>query len=108
MSFSVLKNRLSAYDKVMLKLEVKQFHTVRAGQTLRLIAQTYKIPERALARENGLTEEPSVGTVLKLPAPKGDYYTVQAGDNRTLLCGSKENYEKKNGGVLYPQMKVWL
>lgn len=93
----------------MLKLEVKQFHTVRAGQTLRAIAQTYQIPERVLAKENSLTCEPTVGSVLRLPIQQGDYYTAQAGDTKALLCGSKENYERKNGGsILYPEMKVWL
>ena len=38
----------------MLKLEEKKLHTVKAGQTLRSIAETYQIPESALAKENGL------------------------------------------------------
>jgi hypothetical protein len=93
----------------MLKLEYKKFHIVKAGQTLRSIAKTYQIPERLLVKMNGLTEEPTVGSVLRLPGCKGDYYTAQAGDSPSLLCGSVENFETKNGGrILYPEMKVWL
>ena len=99
----------SAYNRIMLKLERKEFHIVKAGQSLRLIAQTYKIPERLLVKENGLIEEPKVGTVLRLPKQKGDYYTAQAGDCPSLLCGSEEKFKEKNGGkILYPEMKVWL
>ena len=93
----------------MLKLEEKKLHTVKFGQTLRSIARAYQIPESALISKNGLTAEPYVGQVLILPKKRGDYYTAQAGDGRSLLCGSKENYKKKNGTeILYPQMKVWL
>jgi LysM repeat protein len=93
----------------MLKLEEKKLHTVKAGQTLRSIAETYQIPESALAKENGLLKEPSVGQLLILPKKRGNYYTAQAGDDYKLLCGSKANYKQKNGTeILYPQMKVWL
>ena len=93
----------------MLKLEEKQFHIVKPGQSLQAIAKTYQIPERLLVKENGLVGEPSVGSVLRLPNRKGNYYTVQAGDCASLLCGSEENFEEKNGGrILYPEMKVWL
>lgn len=93
----------------MIKLEEKKLHTVRVGQTLRSIARVYQIPESVLVSENGLNAEPYVGQVLILPKKRGDYYTAQAGDDCKLLCGSKENYKKKNGTeILYPQMKVWL
>ena len=93
----------------MLKLEEKKLHTIRAGQTLYSIAMAYQIPVSALLKENGLTAAPRVGQVLILPKRQGDYYTAQAGDTPTLLCGSKENYKQKNGTeILYPQMKVWL
>ncbi len=93
----------------MLKLEEKKLHTIRSGQTLYSIAATYQIPLSVLLKENGLTAAPRVGQVLILPKRQGDYYTAQAGDTPTLLCGSKGNYKQKNGTeILYPQMKVWL
>ena len=93
----------------MLKLEEKKLHIVKRGQTLSEVARAYQIPEFALAKENGLTGELYAGQVLILPEKKGNYYTAQAGDDYALLCGSKENYEQKNGTkILYPQMKVWL
>ncbi len=93
----------------MLKLEEKQLHIVKQGQTLRSIARAYKIPETVLVLENGLQAEPYVGQVLALSKKRGDYYTAQAGDSHELLCGSKGNYKQKNGTeILYPQMKVWL
>ncbi|MBR2341724.1 MAG: LysM peptidoglycan-binding domain-containing protein [Clostridia bacterium] len=93
----------------MLKLEEKKLHTVRAGQTLYSIARAYQIPETAIIFENSLCADLHVGQVLILPQKRGNYYTAQAGDGPALLCGSKENYKKKNGTeLLYPQMKVWL
>ena len=93
----------------MLKLEEKKLHIVKRGQTLSGVARVYQIPEFALAKENELTGELYAGQVLILPEKQGNYYTAQAGDDYALLCGSKENYEQKNGTkILYPQMKVWL
>ena len=93
----------------MLKLEEKKLHIVKRGQTLSGVARVYQIPEFALVKENELMGELYAGQVLILPEKQGDYYTVQAGDDYALLCGSKENYERKNGTkILYPQMKVWL
>lgn len=93
----------------MLKLEEKKLHIVKRGQTLSGVARVYQIPEFALVKENELTGELYAGQVLILPEKQGNYYTAQAGDDYALLCGSKENYERKNGTkILYPQMKIWL
>ena len=93
----------------MLKVQRKKFHKVLANQTLEEIAKFYHIPPRLLVKLNGLKEEVCAGQILYLPYANGDLYTAQAGDSKTLLCGSKENYEQKNGTkILYPEMKVWL
>ena len=93
----------------MLKLKSKKFHRVQVGQTVAQISEVYKIPARLIVKENALSAEPFEGQILYLPPAKGNYYTAQAGDNKALLCGSRENYERKNGTeILYPQMKVWI
>ena len=93
----------------MLKLREKKLHRVAAGQTLEKIAEIYKIPVRLLVKENGLTKEVYSGQILILPERTGNLYTVQAGDGKKLLCGSEENYEKRNGSkILYPELKVWI
>jgi len=33
---------------------------------------------------------------------------VQAGDTKSVLCGSEERYEKINGPYLFPGMRVRL
>ena len=92
----------------MLKIEYKKLHKVSNGETLEKIALVYRLPVRDIVKENRLSGEVWVGQVLVLPDRQGDLYTVQAGDSKSLLCGSKENYEKKNGKSLYPGLKVWL
>ena len=93
----------------MLKVKRKKFHKVKSGQTVAQISEFYKIPARLLVKENGLSAEPFEGQILYLPPTQGNYYTAQAGDSKDLLCGSKENYQRKNGtDILYPEMKVWI
>ena len=53
-------------------------------------------------------EEVEAGQVLRLPKRAGDAYTVQAGDSKRLLCGTKEGYERNNGKYLYLGMRVIL
>ena len=65
--------------------------------------------EWLLAKENDLTEEPNVGRILKIPKESGNAYIVQAGDTKALLCGSEENYRRKNGtDIFYIGMRVIL
>ena len=92
----------------MLKIEKVKYHKVLQGQTLREIAAAYCVSEWALARENCLTCEVEAGQILRLPKSGGNRYTVQAGDDKKILCGSKENYEEKNGKYLYPGQRVVL
>ena len=93
----------------MLSTPNKQFHTVREGQSLRNIAEYYAVSEYLLVQENGLLEEPFVGQVLKIPEERGNVYFVQEGDNKALLCGSAEEFRKRNGtDIFYIGMRVIL
>ena len=97
-----------AYDIQMLKTIKKRYHRVLRGQTLAEIATAYHVGEYALAKENGLEKEVQEGQVLRLPKERGNRYIVRAGDSKKLLCGSKENYEKRNGPHLYLGQRVVL
>ena len=93
----------------MLKMKNVKYYKVQAGQTLREIADAFCVAERTLAKENGLTGEPPVGCVLAIPNERGNVYIARAGDTPALLCGSEENFVRKNGTkVLYPGMRVIL
>ena len=86
-----------------------QFHIVRKGQTVEKIAAAYSVSAWRLAKENGLQDEPAIGRILRIPNESGNRYTVREGDTKTLLCGSEESYERKNGtGVFYIGMQVIL
>lgn len=93
----------------MLQVKRLQFHVVKEGQTLENIAKTYSVSPRALARENGLKEPPFAGQILRIPKECGNAYTVREGDTKELLCGSAENFARKNGGeAFYIGMRVIL
>lgn len=81
----------------MLNVENRKYYKVRAGQTLRDIAEYFSVAERLLVKENGLKSPPFAGQILKIPNERGNAYFVREGDNKTLLCGSEEGYRKKNG-----------
>ena len=92
-----------------LKVEKVEYHRVEKGQTLKEIATAFSVSERAIVAENGLTCAPKFGQIIKIPDKKGNAYTVKIGENKSLLCGSDESYEKKNGTkILYPGMRVIL
>ena len=92
----------------MLKTTRIKYHRVLSGQTLSQIAATYCTSEYALVKENHLQEEVTAGQILRLPPHVGNRYTVQAGEDKILLCGNKENYERKNGKHLYPGKQIVL
>ncbi len=92
----------------MLKLESREWYLVKNGQTLADIARAFCVSARILAKENGLREEPRAGRVLHIPRERGNPYTVGQGDSRALLCGSVENFVKKNGEHLYLGMRAIL
>lgn len=92
-----------------LKVEKVEYYRVESGQTLKEIATAFSVSERAIVVENGLTCPPKCGQIIKIPDKKGNAYTVKIGEDKTLLCGSDESYEKKNGTkILYPGMRVIL
>jgi LysM repeat protein len=92
----------------MLKRVDRKVHKVARGESVRTIAKTYGVSEWAIARENGLTGEVFAGEILRLPKEKGNAYIVKAGEDKTLLCGSVERYEKLNGKWLYIGQRVIL
>lgn len=71
------------------------------------IAGVFSVSAWLLVKENGLTEQPFAGQILRIPSEVGNEYTVQAGDTKALLCGSEEEYRRKNGtDVFYIGMRV--
>ena len=106
---SVHKRRRENIYCNMLKSEMKGYYVVKEGQTLSEIAAFFSVSVFALAKENGLQAPPPAGKVLKIPSARGNAYTAREGDTPTLLCGSEENYEKRNGTKrLYLGMRIIL
>ena len=92
-----------------LLLSTPEYYRVKKGQTLQEIANAFHLPPRVLAYKNGLFEEPRAGQILYIPPACGNLYTVRGGESKALLCGSKENFEKKNcTKLLYPAQVVLL
>ncbi len=93
----------------MLKIERKNFFKVKKGQTLSKVARAFCLSERVLAKANNLRGEVFEGQILYIPNLSGNAYTATPADTPALLCGSKENFIKKNGdSALYPGMRVIL
>ena len=85
------------------------FYKVKRGQTLAEIAAYFNLPTPLLVKENALKTSPRQGEILKIPHVKGNLYTAQAGEGKTLLCGDEKNYAQRNGTqILYPGLKVLL
>ena len=92
-----------------LEKEESAYYVVRRGQTIYEIARYFCVAERLLVKENDLKAEPSAGQILKIPKEKGDAYYVTETDDKSLLCGSEENYARKNGtDIIYVGMRVIL
>ena len=92
-----------------LKKEENTYYFVKSGQTVREIADFFCVAERLLVKENALKAQPHAGQILRIPQEKGNAYYVKAGDTKRLLCGSEENYAKKNGtNIIYIGMRVIL
>ena len=73
------------------------------------IAKHFSVAERLLVKENDLTAPPYAGQILRIPSEFGDAYIVREGDTKTFLCGSEENYFRKNGtDVFYIGMRIIL
>ena len=93
----------------MLKIHIPKFYQVKEGQTLRKIAEAFSVAEGKLIADNCLYAPIFAGQILRIPQERGDAYIVQAGDTKELLCGSAENYFRKNGThIFYIGMRVIL
>lgn len=93
----------------MLKTERRAYYKVKTGQSLREIAEYFSVAERLLAKENDLKAPPYAGQLLVIPKECGNAYLVREGDTKELLCGSEEEYRRKNGtDVFYIGMRVIL
>lgn len=93
----------------MLGIKIPVCYKVKAGQTLRSVSEAFSVPETRIVYDNSLTGEVHEGQLLRLPQEKGNLYTVRPGDTKELLCGSRENYKRKNGtDAFYPGMKIWI
>jgi hypothetical protein len=91
----------------MLSKINRKFYRVKAGQTAAQIAEYFCVAPRLLIKENGLLEEPKAGQILVISSQKGNAYTVRAGEDKALLCGSEKDFERLNGtSVFYIGMSV--
>jgi LysM repeat protein len=91
----------------MLKTVFRRYYQVKKGQTLEEIAEYFSVSERLIVQENGLSSPPYAGQILRIPTERGNAYMVQEGDTKALLCGSEENFYRKNGTeVFYNGMRV--
>ena len=92
-----------------LSLKRPQFYRVKRGQTLEEIARAFGLPPSLLIAQNNLTSAPEAGQVLLLPQEHGNLYTVRGGESKTLLCGSPERFQERNGTArLYIGQTVYL
>ena len=92
-----------------LSLSKPQFYRVKRGQTLEDIANAFGMPSALLASRNALASAPEAGQVLFIPKERGNLYTVRGGESKTLLCGSPERFQERNGTArLYIGQTVYL
>lgn len=108
--FFVLIFPSPAYNKGMkLEMKTSAYYRVKRGQSLWDIAAAFRLPPRLIAACNHLNEEPQEGCVLYIPPQDGNLYIVKGGESKSLLCGSKENFEEKNRTkAFYPAQVVLL
>lgn len=86
-----------------------EFYRVKKGQKLCDVSKAFGVPSRLLAFCNGLKGEIREGQILRLPPLSGNLYTVRGGESKTLLCGTAEAFEEKNGTKhLYPTQTIFL
>lgn len=96
------------YRMIKLQALVRDFYTVKEGDSAESIARAANVSPLALKKLNGIGEEEEVreGVILQLP-PSGNLYTVQPGDDAVTLCGSVERFESLNGTRnIFPGMKA--
>ena len=93
----------------MLKVKIPKYYIVKEGQTLKDISRVFGVAVGVLIRDNRLTEEVFAGQALYISEVRGNVYVAQAGDTKSLICGSEQQYFQRNGThILYPEMQVIL
>ena len=87
-------------------------YEVKEGDTVQSVSAACRVPAAALIAANGLTEFPSPGSILVIPAAEGDLYIVRAGDTLSSLCKqfgmAEEEFVRLNGPLVYPTQRVWV
>ena len=84
------------------------YYRVKRGQKLATVARAFGCPPRALAAFNDLSEEIEEGQIIKIP-PCRNLYKVRGGESKSLLCGSEEGFEERNGTkCFYPAQQIFL
>ena len=92
-----------------LSIEKRKYYRVKRGQTLGDVADAFCIPPCVLVACNALKGEVYEGQVLEMPQERRNLYFVRGGESKSLLCGSKENFQKRNGTAnFYIGQTVWL
>ncbi len=87
-------------------------YTVRAGDSLWLIAQRYGTTVEAIKQANGLTGDAlQIGQVLRIPVPARPYveYIVQAGDSLWLIAqryGTTVEAIKQANGLVGNELQI--
>ena len=90
-------------------MKIPKYYVVKEGQTLKEISRVFGVAVGVLIRDNRLTEEVFAGQVLYISEVRGNVYVAQAGDTKSLICGSEQQYFQRNGThILYPEMQVIL
>ena len=93
----------------MLKTEQRKYYQIKKGQTLKDVADAFSVSPVLLAKENDLKNDVFVGQIVKIPSARGNRYVVKEGDTKKLLCGSEQEYFRKNGtDAFYIGMEVIL
>ncbi len=88
----------------MLKLQtlLQNYYIVKENDDLFSVCYALHISPTALCVKNNLARPADfyAGRVVYLP-PRGNLYTVQAGDSMENLCGSKARYIEYNGNDVF-------
>ncbi|MBQ5926988.1 MAG: LysM peptidoglycan-binding domain-containing protein [Clostridia bacterium] len=88
---------------------IPPIYIVKKGQSVEEIAKAFDLPVSLIVAVNGLTAPVQAGDLLLIPQGSGNLYSVKAGEDKALLCGSEERYAEKNKTErFYPGQKIFL
>ena len=77
-----------------LILKHAPYYRVKRGQTLALIAETFRIPVSVLVKENALEKEVEEGQVLSIPASRFHLYRVREQNAAVRIGGAVSGAER--------------